>query len=219
MLKMRQNNVTTIICLCSWQYAEAGSMPAATSQGYYPEWLFSTFGNLDNNVTMKVGAGQNPGQAANAFGLTFRPRLVALANEPYQMALREVAPDLATDNNEQNLLKIYSSQEFYRSLLLIASGIQMAGPKLTPENFERALQNTKFPNPEAPTRPGRVGFGQGSHAMMRDAAEWWWGPAAPSPYPGDSVGSFCYVDAGVRRQNAQYPRGDVFFQGPCNSVA
>jgi hypothetical protein len=107
----------------------------------------------------------------------------------------------------------------YRNLLLIASGIQMAGPDLTPKTFQQGLQRAIFPNPDTGIRAGHVGFAGGSHAMTVDAAEFWWSNTDPGPLPDESTGgTWCYVDHGARHSLADpWPAGDPFFREPCDS--
>jgi hypothetical protein len=108
----------------------------------------------------------------------------------------------------------------YRNLLLIASGIQMAGPGLTPETFQAGLQRALFPNPDTGIMAGHVGFNGGSHAMTIDAAEYWWSNADRGPLPDESSGgAWCYVDHG-RRHSLSNPwpiGGDPFFNQPCDA--
>src|SRR5207249_12173565 len=92
----------------------------------------------------------------------------------------------------------------YRDLLLLASGIQMAGPNLTPGTFEAALQRTVFPNPPSPLFAGHVGFSTGSHRQTIDAAEWWWSVNTVSPYKRPN-GTICYVDHGLRHSPDDWP--------------
>jgi hypothetical protein len=68
--------------------------------------------------------------------------------------------------------------------------------------------------------PGKVDFTGGSHSMTIDAAEWYWSNTDPGPLPDEKSkpGTFCYVDHGARHSLAnQWPSGDPFFQGPCDS--
>src|SRR5437868_1214001 len=44
----------------------------------------------------------------------------------------------------------------YRGVLMMAAGLQMAGPHLTPETFAAGLQKTVFPNPDTPLEEGKV---------------------------------------------------------------
>jgi len=193
-------------------------MRAANNTQYFPEWLASSFGQLDTNRAFRLG-GQPPQQLEHTFGVSSRPRQVALSDEPFWWALRETDPDASAAEFSfgNTTLEV---QQLYRSLLLLASGLQMAGPSLTPASFELGLQRTTFPNPNHPIMAGDVGFTGGSHAMTVDGVEWWFGVGARSPYSGDEVGSICYVDGGARHTEGAWPSdGDPFFTGECDSGA
>src|SRR3979409_813463 len=100
----------------------------------------------------------------------------------------------------------------------MASGIQMAGPNLTPATFEPGLQRARFPNPDHPIMAGKVGFLGGSHSMTIDAAEIYWSSTATGPYPDATAGTFCYVDHGRRHSSGNFPvGGDPFFNPVCDS--
>lgn len=132
------------------------------------------------------------------------------------MGIREVDPGYTATSDSATTA---NRSEIYHPLLLLASGIQMAGPALTPESFERGLQRARFPNPDHPIRSGSVGFNGGKYAMTRDGAEFWWSNSSASPYSPPDRGTFCYVDGGRRRIDP-WPAGtDPFFQGPCDSGA
>jgi hypothetical protein len=106
----------------------------------------------------------------------------------------------------------------YHSLLLIASGVQMAGPHLTPYTFQSGLQGAIFPNPETPLQAGHVGFNGGSHAMTVDAAEVWWSETDPGPYPDEPAGPpgvWCYGERGARHSISNpWPPDDDLFKEP-----
>lgn len=214
-LQMRQSGATSVFCLCP--YVFTGQLwGAATNQGYFPEWLLSTFGLLDSDFGLKTWA-NNPQQAQHAFGLTFLPRQVPLPESPYWWAVQEVDPSIPPGNP---FYMIWWEQSFYRSLLLLASGIQMAGPNLTPETFGAALRSTSFPNPDHPIMAGHVGFRDSQFSMTVDGAEWWWSTTAQSPYPQGGPGAICYLDGGKRYTKGQWPASDgPFFQPPCDSGA
>lgn len=209
-LKMQQAGVTSIVCLCQlFNFAVIQS--AASNQGYYPEWLTSSFGGLDLNGFFKVG-GSPPDQLAHTFGTTTAPRQVPYTDEPYFWAVREIDPTWSPAADAS--ATVASSLISYRSLLILASGIQMAGPILTPQTFAAGLARTVFPNPDHPNRPGKVSFRGGRKGFMLDGAEWWWSNTAASPFRGDGRGSICYVDHGARHSKGGWPRGpdDVFFR-------
>jgi hypothetical protein len=215
--QFQQEHDTSIMCICEGFYYQDLSS-AATSQGYFPEWLLSVYSD-DTNFAFHFGDGPDPQQAPHAFGLTFQPRQVKLADSPFWWAWRAGDPSATPPST---YLYIFGAETFYESLLEIASGIQMAGPDLTPQNFAAGLHRAVFPNPETPIHAGHVGFANGSHSMTIDAAEWWYDPSAPSPYAaqGDQQGSVCYVEHGRRHELADWPDApDPFFEGPCDSGA
>src|SRR5205807_504373 len=140
------------------------------------------------------------------------------AQNPVWWAISEGNPTLTAPSSSG----IYLITHFYRSMLILASGIQVAGAHLTAQNFARRLQSTAFPNPDTPIYAGHVGFVERSHAFTLDAAEWWYDPTAQSPFAaeGDGRGAICYVDHG-RRHDPLLWKGatDRFQQGTCDSGA
>jgi hypothetical protein len=210
-IRMKTSGVTTVFCLCipgDQQYVTAG----ATAQDYHPEWIVtSVFFNDYDFWFHAFWAGED--QRQSVFGLTFRPRQTAYADQPVTQALKEVDPGWEWTNSFQ----FVNIQAKYQQLLMLASGIQMAGPNLTPETFETAMHETVFPNPDLPIHEGAVGFGNGSYAATLDAAEMWYSPTAPSPFPELGLGTWCYVDAGVRHRIDEWRRDepDELFQAPC----
>lgn len=215
MLKMKDAGATSIFCLC--QTLAAGAlMKSATNQQYFPEWLLSTYGIMDTNGGVTV-ASAPPEQMAAAFGVTFTPRQVKVPDEPVTWAVREIDPTYQFSGDQ---LDMPVKNWHYRALLLLASGIQMAGPGLTPQTFEQGLQVARFPNPFHPNQPGEVSFLGRRSAMTIDGAQYWWSNSARSPYIGGDQGSICYVDGGARhRRGAWTPGDDQFFRPPCDSGA
>jgi hypothetical protein len=216
-LQMKQENVTTIICLCHMSGVKVLGA-AASSQVYYPEWIVSTYGLGDFNYAIRT-LGPPPEQRVHLMGITVQPRQVKVVDDPVQWAWKE------SDPSANELKPISGSMEYndteYRSMLLLASGIQMAGPRLTPETFAAALEKTVFPNPDTPHMQGHVGFSPRSHSMTIDAAEWWWSDTDQSPYTDESSGTICYVEHGARRTLGKWPKreSDPLFTGPCDSGA
>lgn len=211
-LQMRQAGITSVFCLCQVFNSGTGIARASTVQSYYPEWLMNSYGQTDMNAF--VGALWPAEHLAHSFGLTFMPKQVAADQRPAVWALREADPAFnpSAADNDLNDLDLR-----YRDLLLLASGLQMAGPILTAETFEQGLHRTRFPNPDTPQYAGHVGFGNNDHTMTDDAAEIWWSGAAIGPNSRQQ-GSYCYVDHGARRALGDWPTtGDPFFTGPCDN--
>ena len=219
-LQMQQSSVTSIVCLCTWTFSSAVSS-FSSSQQYYPEWITSTYGLLDMALWVRPGFPQAE-QRSQVLGVTTVPRALPHADEPYWWMVKEANPELREDQADQYGLNLIA---IYRTMLVLASGIQMAGPNLTPETFAEGLQRTRFPNPpDHPNRPGKVGFLDGDHSMTDDAAEFWWSDAGITPTRQGSgeggAGAICYLDQGARRDRGRWPRERApFFVPPCFSGA
>jgi hypothetical protein len=218
MAKFKTKQITTVINL-GFSFLSQNISTAADAQQYYPEWIFTTYGTLDTNTAIKVFWPQ-ASERQSIMGITAIPPMRPWAQEPAYLAAKEVDPavDPAADTT---FLGSFTPQ--YRTLLLVASGIQMAGPNLTPQTFAAGLRKTRFPYPPGdPTKAGDVGF-DNDHSMTDDLAEFWWSEATKSPlgYVTDgSIGAVCYVDRGARHRVGKWPRGPAaFFQGPCQSNA
>lgn len=214
-LKLKRNNVSTVLCQCD--FAQVVQLfRQSTSQGYFPEWIFSTYGWGDFSYGIHT-FNYDAAQIEHLFGITVNPRELRPENTPALWAIQEGRGD-SDRVDKQTAGVIYTRRLAYRELLLIASGIQMAGPTLTPQTFEAGLQRTRFPNPKLPSRQGDVGFA-GDHSMTDDAAEFYWHNQATSPYP-DEVGrgAYCYVDHGDRRRRDTWPTGNIPYNDfPCDS--
>lgn len=214
--EFKDQQVTSILCLCHTSIM--GSVgQQATRQGYFPEWLVSTY--LLHEVN-HVQTTNNPDrqQRQGMFGISFVPRLLKAADDPAVWALQEGNPAAyQAANNDTSPQRQLVFHDTYRTLLLLASGIQLAGPNLTPETFARGLHQRAFPNPESPLQPGKVGFLGGSYSMTQDAAEFYWSNTAPSPYQADGPGTWCYLDGGGRRSGGDWPEGAFAAQTPCDS--
>ncbi|MFN2462978.1 MAG: hypothetical protein ABR573_03620 [Candidatus Dormibacteria bacterium] len=217
MLQLKNDGVTSVLCLCN-MYTYGAFTRAADSQRYYPEWLGTSYGGLDNTVFAQDLGSSPPDQLQHLFGLSFRPRVVPPQEEPYYQAMREVDPGNTPKGPDS--VDVEVDQEVYHNLLMLMSGFQMAGPNLTPKSFGDGLARTAFPNPDTPLREGHVGFGGYTYSMTTDGAEFWYGIKEQSPYPDTSgSGAICYVEDGRRYTAGHWPRGgDPFFTTPCNGV-
>lgn len=210
-LQFKAHGVTSVFVLGDRSFL-GQMMQDADAQSYQPEWLVTNYNLFDNPNVRSVMNGPAD-QISHMFGITTVPM-----ERQYQDRPSTWADPSQTYGNESTSTGI---QEIYHQLLLLASGIQMAGPNLKPETFQSGLQATTFPNsPTPPIMPGKVGFAGGSHTMTIDAAEWWWSNNDPGPLPDEKSkpGAFCYVDHGARHSLVNpWSSGDPFFQGPCDS--
>lgn len=217
-LKLKQNRATTVLCMCH-PYAIGRMMGAATDQQYFPEWVTSSYNLTDTTWYFNTFIQPHKQQASSVMGVTFRPADLPREAQFSIRAMREVDRNCC---DEYSALATLLASIEYRDLLLMASGIQLAGPKLTPESFERGLFAARFPgDPSDVTGGGRVGFEGPSYTFTKDGAEFWWDPASKSLYPDvPTGGALCYLDRERRYTAGSWPRSaGSFFRRPCDSGA
>ena len=213
MVSLQDAGVTSVMCLCSVNDLKNVYMPAASAQGYQPEWVQSSYINtdLDNSYS---GGSAPPDQSAHVIGISFRNKLNAKQDMPWYWAVKEADPSF-----EPPPAGYYSAHSRYMQLSLLAAGIQLAGPKLTPETFRQGLQRAQFANPGAGAAPyfqSRVGFAGPRHTMSLDAGMFWYDPQRPGTIDPSVPGAVCYVDRGRRYALGSWPSGDPAFRtGPC----
>ena len=212
-LRLKSKNISTVFCLCL--HSDAYNLYIqATGQAYRPEWVQTTYGRMDRNFSFHTFPYPKE-HLANAFGLSFIPRQILPSEEPMQWAMAESKGGAQGKGLD---LSIWNVNVKYRALLMLASGIQMAGPNLTPQTFAAGLQKTRFPNPDHRNLPGKVGFDEPDHSMTLDYTEWFWSNDASGPYDEEGQGTVCYIDNGVRTPVRAVPSGpDKFFQAPCHA--
>jgi len=215
-----KKGVTSIECVCSVTDV-SGLMNAASRQGYFPEWIVHEYGfqNVDNVGTTNGGSNAPvyPAEHQNhVFGLTFFNKI----NPPDQAfwfdAAREGDPTYTYGDNGADATVWHR----YEEMLVLFSGLQLAGPHLTPQSFQDGLYRARFPDPghgAAPYYQALVGFGPGMHSFDNDAAPIWYNPQAQNYTSGEPRdGSFCYIGHGLRFGPGQWPSTLNFFGGqPC----
>lgn len=219
LVQWKQEGVTSLIYYPTGAPQDPDSpQPSANSIGYRPEWVtaapdpllvaqLDANGGSESNYTFGV-AGWNkelsPGQA--------------FWYESYLAAGGGKAPSAFAGSS--------SGASMYEELLLLASGIQEAGARLTPQTFAQGLYSTRFPDPgagRAPTYQAGVGFGRDQHAMLIDFSGWWLDPGHSfSATTADAASAttsfydqFCYERLGQRWSGTQWPHADEFFSTGC----
>lgn len=201
---LKASGVTSLLCVCEgglW----APVYTALPGISFTPEWLTVSTRNTD-------GEDESYFQSYTglpAFGLMEQPKLLPYQAQEWFRALRQYDVTTASDQSALSWISRIGPG-LYQSLLLLASGIQSAGPTLTPDTFAAGLMNTGFPNPgagEAPFWQPAVGFGPGDHSFYDDFALAWWNSSAdPVGFGGlPGRGSWCYLDRGARWAVGEYP--------------
>jgi hypothetical protein len=215
LLKLKGDGVTSIVCLCINNDMKSLSQ-AATEQAYEPEWLLSSY--LYDDISYLINQNFPPNQANHVLGLSASPADVRFADswsvKAYSEATGKPWNDRSADRNDT----WYPYNNLYQSLLLLSSGIQLAGPHLTPDSFAAGLQRAMFANPPSPYHEGRVGFLGQSHSMVVDVLEYYYSSSGRTPHQADPPGSVCLVDDGKRRAPGSFPpANNADYTGRCVS--
>jgi hypothetical protein len=144
-------------------------------------------------------------------------------NKQPSLELEPWAQAVAAAGGSSDVLNYTAARPFYQELLLLASGIQMAGPRLTPETFAAGLHATTFPNPGAGAAPyyqGSVGFPGTSTTMVEDYQAFWLDTRESGQDVQNSKGvnqskAFCAVGLGRRWDVDTWPSTDGLYRGGC----
>ncbi|MGH9009535.1 MAG: ABC transporter substrate-binding protein, partial [Acidimicrobiia bacterium] len=186
--KLKDEGVTSVACGCD-PILPVFITAKASEQNYQPEWLVVGTALTDTDI---FGQFYNQDQWRRAFGISLmgpqQPVRVSLGYRAYK-SVRSDEPSIAVD-----LL--------YYFIYVIAIGIQMAGPDLTPATFQQGMFN--YPRSTGPA--GSWGFGPGDYTPMDDAMSIWWNPDADSPYNGKKG---AYQSDGKRYRPGQWPREPI----------
>lgn len=172
--------ITTVVCACDPVMLTylAGQ---AEQQGYQPEWLLLGAGFGDLDLVGQMVARSSGDQWLRAFGSSPLPAPSPPGTGEAYRAYRSGRDD------EPSLLV----DLLFRQLLVLAIGLQMAGPNLTPETFAAGMY-------AYPRRSGDAGtwrFSPDNHTGVIDARAIWWDPDARSSFNGQPG---TYVDDGTR---------------------
>ena len=207
-VQLNSDHVTTVLCICHGTTVNA-LMQGASSQNYQPEYLLSTFGYGDYEPAPRYQPEQ---QWSHALAISFWNKWQPLANMPCYWAEHAANPSF---NFQQSPFSEIGCQQDYNQLLVLAAGIQMAGPILTPQTFADGLRKTNFPNGFSPYYEGHVNFGSG-HTFVNDAALVWYDPSTPGPTT-TAAATWCYTRHGQRTTLDGYGSFVADFQSrPCD---
>ena len=215
LIQLKNEGVTSLIYYAGWGESNATGAPtnAAAHVAYYPEWInpgwfsFNAAGLAASEAT----------EVNQIFGIGTWNKLPSPTTSFWSQAWVQGGGD-PTQLPYLDLV----GEAFYHELLLLASGVQMAGAHLTPQSFADALHRTQFPNPGAggpPFYQAAVGFPGTSVTMMRDLVAWWLDPRNANQSNSGTTATywtvFCYADIGQRWGVTDWPSKDVFFGREC----
>jgi hypothetical protein len=226
------HGVSTVGCVCGNPADKLTFANTADNQGFHPEWLVWPFGFQDvdsmyyqyTDALCACTAAQWPKDQQNSLiGFSDFNKILPPDEEFWFQAMREANPNYQYGDNGDDVYDYYR----YEELMVLATGIQMAGPHLTPQTFAAALQSYPARDPghgAPPYYQALVGFTAG-HGWIQDYAAVYWNQNAQNYFTNEPrTGSLCYIadggsGLGVRFGLNQWPSRQLdFYPGgntPC----
>jgi hypothetical protein len=189
--KLQADGITTVECGCD-PITPIYLTSRAQEQGYTPEWVVAGTAFTDTDI---VGQLFQQNEWSHAFGITFLGPTLQKEDTFGYAAYKAEDPGTEPAN---------AVDAIYEQLLLVAIGIQQAGPDLTPANFEAGMRN--YPgNVQGATNLfyGAWTFPSGHFTPESDMAFIYWDPNKISAY-NDQQGA--YVVAPTRYGVGDYPK-------------
>ncbi|HVS67543.1 MAG TPA: ABC transporter substrate-binding protein [Mycobacteriales bacterium] len=163
--KLKANNITTVVCGCD-PILPVYLTQRADEQNYFPEWAVVGVALTDEDI---VGQLFDQAEWAHAFGVTYQgPTL------PFPASLGYAAYKTVRNDEPAQFVNL-----IYAQMYMIALGIDLAGPDLTPDNFEKGMR--AYPTSQT-SEFGTWGFPAGHFSPTLDGAQIYWDPNATSVY-------------------------------------
>ncbi|MGQ0625423.1 MAG: hypothetical protein ACT4PP_12345 [Sporichthyaceae bacterium] len=185
--KLKKDGITTVV-LATDPLLPLLLTSRMSQQNYYPEWVVTGVALMDSSI---LGQFYDQTQWKHAFGLSM------LGEEQPQGASFAYAAAKSVDPDHE---PIFGADIFYYFLYQLATGIQMAGPNLTPQTFSDGMR--AYPGGTGPA--GTWGYPKGTFSPYRDAREIWWDPEATSTYNGAKG---AYISDRKRYKPGKWPSG------------
>jgi len=209
--RLKEGGVTTVVYTGD-PLAPATLTKIATEQNYFPEWVITGTVLIDTNLLSRT---YDQRQWAHAFGpanLFVRSSRPAALGELWTWYFG-TEPPIAGPSLSATIGPI--------QLLFLA--LQLMGPDVSPEAFERTLFSA--PTLEGSPTLGQISFGTRSWAhpdytALDDQAEVWWDPDATGLDELNHMGKgmWRWVDGGKRILPGQWPETEPTVFDPSRAV-
>jgi hypothetical protein len=186
--QLKDAGVTSVICGCDPVMLALGLTPKANEQDFEPEWQTSGLAFVDQDIVSQL---IDQRQWARAFGIAYNAE-----SEPQGRSFPYAAFKQMRPSDEP----AFGVEEFYYQLYMLAIGLQMAGPNLTPQSFEAGM----FAYPGGSGPRGLWKFGEGDYTTTDDFREIWWDPNRISGQ-NDRPGAWVQLGGGARYTGATVP--------------
>lgn len=182
---------------------------AAGGVDYLPELVVAGNGSSE---TPLAGQLNDPEWARHMMMMTAYPRADQLAATPCIYSAKEADPDIPNRDLEN------FGCEMYAGIRLLFTGIQVAGPKLTPASMDKGYH-------AIPDKPSNDPYSEacffepGDYTCVKDAQLQWWDETGQTP---GTAGNGCFrmIDGGARHLAGSWPDRDIASAkkpgDPCN---
>jgi hypothetical protein len=185
--KLKQDGITTVV-LATDPLLPLLLTSRMSQQNYNPEWVVTGTALTDLDV---VGQFYDQQQWKHAFGLSMLGE-----QQPQQASFAYAAAKSVDPNHEP----IFGAELLYYFIYMVATGIEMAGPDLTPQSFAAGMR--AYPGGTGPA--GTWGYPKGEYSPYRDAREIYWDPNGTSVF-NNSPGR--YASTNKRYKEGTWPKG------------
>ena len=168
--QLQNDGITTVVMAAVTPVFPVYLTSRAAEQGYTPEWVVAGVALTDADI---VGQLFQQSEWSHAFGVTFAGPVEAKQNTFGYAAYKSINPG----SEPANAVDI-----IYAQMYEMAIGIEMAGPDLTPQNFEAGMR--AYPGSQAGASNALYGtwdFPTGHFTPQVDSAFIYWDPNKVSP--------------------------------------
>jgi hypothetical protein len=203
----QQKRISTVVWITGF---DASFTRAAGSTAYRPELVVLGDGQTDGSYANGINQDQSVWQ--HAWVVSAETYFTTISAEPCYQAYREVD---ASENSTN--IYWYACSLTYQSLRQMFTGIQVAGPRLTPASVDQgfhAIPALASTNPRVPA----CFYEPGDYTCVKDSVAEWWNTAGNK-----SGGCWMMTEGGRRRIGEDWPDGDVLtMKGPndfCNNYS
>ena len=191
--QLKSEEITTIV----WNlYYDKEWSEAAKRAAYFPESVVLSFG-FENIVH---GKWMDQDVWRHAWVFTSKPAIGAWTDTQCFKALREAAPDLPFSDTSIPCRS-------YEDLRQLFTGIQVAGPKISPERIDKGFHAIPAHPSSTPDTPACF-YLPSDYSCVKDNAVWQWDPEAISDYS-SAPGCYRMVNGAERHLVGKWPGRDL----------
>jgi len=216
MTTFKNSGVTTILMPGGGEYEDER---AASQLQYHPEWI--TEGDTHNDGTLSA-VNEPSDEFDHAVVVTFQT-LQDAQHEPVEPACLSALLEVDPSIDRSSLDIDYACAFFYDDIRQMFTGIQLAGPHLTPTSMDQGFHAIPPKPSTGPTEPSCF-YDASDYTCVKDSVVEWWDSTAQTESTANSgagsAGNGCWRmwKGGARYLPGQWPAGDAIDGKTSNDV-